>query len=119
MIAPVFRILAKQGIFGWFVSRQHRVNTFVSNLRGPAAELTFLGGRVITLLPVPMITGNISVTFGVLSYAGRLQLTLLADPAQCPDLAELAAALQDELALLCAPSFSVPQGSGQDREGSF
>jgi diacylglycerol O-acyltransferase len=97
LLGPVFRLLAQVGAFRWFVDRQRRVTTMVTNLRGPADRLSFLGIPVIEVLPVSPITGNVTVGFAVLSYAGTLVVTVLADPVRCPDLALLRARLQNEL----------------------
>ena len=86
LLGPVFRALAKAGVFGWFIDRQRLINTFVSNLRGPEHRLTFFGAPVVDVIPVPMITGNITVAFAALSYAGGLNVTVIADPERCPDL---------------------------------
>ena len=97
LLGPVFRALAKAGAFGWFINRQRLINTFVSNLRGPEHRLTFFGAPVVDVIPVPMITGNITVAFAALSYAGRLVVTVVADPQLCPDLPDVATAVQREL----------------------
>ena len=104
LLAPMFRTLAKAGVFGWFIDRQRRVNTFVSNVRGPEHRLAFLGAPVIDVIPVPMIAGNVTVAFAALSYAGRLVVTVVADPGRCPDLPTVAHALQRELDLLTGAS---------------
>jgi hypothetical protein len=44
--------------------------------------------------------GNATVCFEVLSYAGTVAVTAVADPDRFPDLAALAAALHDELDLV-------------------
>ena len=97
LLGPVFRALAKAGVFGWFIDRQRLINTFVSNLRGPEHRLTFFGASVVDVIPVPMITGNITVAFAALSYAGGLNVTVIADPERCPDLPDVTQALQREL----------------------
>ena len=97
LLGPVFRALAKVGAFGWFIDRQRVINTFVSNLRGPAQRLTFFGAPVVDVIAVPMITGNITVAFAALSYAGCLNVTVIADPELCPDLTGVVQALQREL----------------------
>ena len=97
LLGPVFRALAKAGVFGWFIDRQRLINTFVSNLRGPEHRLTFFGVSVVDVIPVPMITGNITVAFAALSYAGGLNVTVIADPERCPDLPDVTQALQREL----------------------
>ncbi len=35
LLGPFFRLLARTGLFQWFVDRQRLIHTFVSNLRGP------------------------------------------------------------------------------------
>jgi hypothetical protein len=49
---------------------------------------------------VTPITGNVTVAFAVLSYAGTLRVTVTVDPRCCPDLPALVARLQDELDLI-------------------
>ena len=49
------------------------------------------------VISIPNTTGNVTVTFGVLSYAGRLRITVLSDPSRVPDVAVLTAALRREL----------------------
>ena len=100
LIGPVFRALAGIGLFGWFIARQRMINTFVSNLRGPQQHLQFLGARVVEMIPVSMITGNVTVAFTALSYAGTLVVTVVADPEQCPETAALREALGREFAEL-------------------
>ena len=96
----MFRLLAQVGVFRWFVDRQRRMTTLVTNLRGPDARLSFVAAPIIDVLPVSPITGNVTVGFAVLSYAGTLVLTVVADPLRCPDLPFLQARLQQEVDLL-------------------
>ena len=49
------------------------------------------------MIPVPNTTGNVTITFGVLSYAGTLWIVVLSDPGRVPDVAVLTAALRREL----------------------
>ncbi len=100
LLGPVFRALAKAGAFQWFIDRQHMINTFVSNLRGPEQRLTLFGVPVVEVIPVPMITGNVTVAFAALSYAGGLNVTVIADPELCPDLSDIARALRREFDVL-------------------
>ena len=110
LLGPVFRALAKAGIFGWFINRQRLINTFVSNLRGPERRLTFCCAPVVEVIPVPMITGNITVAFAALSYAGSLNVTVIADPMLCPDLPDIIQALQRELDVLTDAETPSPAG---------
>ena len=100
LLGPVFRTLAWLGVYRWFVNRQHLVSTMVTNLHGPDVRLSFLAAPITEIIPVTPITGNVTVAFAVLSYAGTLVITVTADPRRCPDLPVLLAGLQSELDLL-------------------
>ncbi len=110
LIGPAFRALAKIGVFNWFISRQRLVNTFVTNLRGPDHRLAFGGAPIVDVIAIPMVTGNITVAFAAMSYAGRLTVTVIADPEQCADLQDIAAVLQNELDCLTSPVAAVATG---------
>jgi diacylglycerol O-acyltransferase len=51
----------------------------------------------VEIVPLSLASGNVTVAFTALSYAGRLVLTVNADPLTCPDLDRLVSALQDQL----------------------
>lgn len=97
LLDAVFRLAGWLHLFRWFTDHQRMVHTFVTNLRGPAERLTFLGVEVDEVIPVSAISGNVAVAFAVLSYAGTLAVTIVADPTACPDLAEMRDDLQTEL----------------------
>jgi len=97
LIGWMFRALAKIGVYRWFVDRQRLINTFVSDLHGPDHAMSFLGAPVVDLIPVSGISGNVTVSFVALSYAGTLTVTVIADPDRAPDLEDLAEALRREL----------------------
>ena len=92
-----FRLLAPTGVLRWFINHQRLIHTFVTNLRGPAEPLTLAGAPVRALIAIPNTTGNVTVTFGALSYAGTLRITVLSDPSRVPDVAVLTAALHRDL----------------------
>lgn len=94
----VFRALARLGIFGWFVDHQRLVNTFVTNVRGPREPWRFCGCMVSRVVPVAVTPGNTGVTFDVLSYAGTLGITVVADPDVVPEREHVAALVSQELA---------------------
>ncbi len=102
LLGPAFRALAAFGVFGWFINHQRQVHTFVTNLRGPDRYLSLGGARIAAITPVSITTGNVTVAFGVLSYAGTLTITVIADPDHVPDLAVLVTAMERELAVLTA-----------------
>ena len=101
-LGVVFRGLARIGVFRWFVDRQRLVTTFVTNLRGPAQPLHFGGCRVSRVVPVAVTPGNTAVTFDVLSYAGRLGVSVVADPVLVPDQAGVTTRLRSRLDELVA-----------------
>ena len=96
----VFRALGRLGLFQPFINRQRLVNTFVTNVRGPAGVMALGGHRVVALVPVAVNPGNVGVSFDVLSYAGQLGVTVVADPDVVPDQHLLTGLLAAELARL-------------------
>lgn len=115
LLGPVFRALAWLGIYRWVVGRQHLVTTMVTNLHGPDVPLSFLTVPITEIIPVSPITGNVTVGFAVLSYAGTLAVTVVADPGRCPDLPVLLARLQSELDLLIIDRTPGPAPQAADR----
>jgi diacylglycerol O-acyltransferase / wax synthase len=97
LLGPPFRLMAATGLLRWFINRQRLVQTFATNLRGPGQPLTFAGAPVQVVIPIPNTTGNVTVTFAALSYAGTLMITVLSDPGRVPDVAVLTTALRQEL----------------------
>jgi diacylglycerol O-acyltransferase / wax synthase len=73
----------------WMVrtmSGQRIVNLLVSNLAGPAAPLYFAGARALEVFQIGVVQGNITISVGVLSYAGRLNFDIVGDAGAAPDL---------------------------------
>ena len=103
LLVPAFLLLARVGLLRPFVNHQRFVNTFVTNLRGPDMPLCLGGRPVDAVIPLPLAVGNVTVTFGVLSYAGTLHVTLVSDPGRVPDAPRLALALGRELGELQGP----------------
>jgi diacylglycerol O-acyltransferase len=118
LLGPVFRTLAWFGVFHWFVIRQHLVSTMVTNIHGPDAGLSLLGAPIIEIIPVSPITGNVTVAFAVLSYAGTLTITATVDPRCCPDLPALVAGLQNQLDLLTADPRPEPAPRDETRSST-
>jgi WS/DGAT/MGAT family acyltransferase len=101
VLGPVFRLAATLGGYRWYMNHQHRLHTLVSHVRGPEQPIGLGGVPVRAMIPVGVgEAGNITVSFEVLSYAGSLTVTAVADADRFPDLETLTDALQAELALL-------------------
>lgn len=97
-LGVAFRALARAGVFQRFIDHQRLVNTFLSNMRGPAEPLFLAGHRITRIVPASLTPGNVGVCFTVLSYAGQLTVTVLADPDVVPEQDELTELLSGELA---------------------
>lgn len=96
-LGAAFRLLGRLGVFRLFVEHQRLVHTFETNVRGPAEPLQLAGHRIAAVLPVATNPGNVGVSFDVISYAGRLLLTVVADPQLLHEPSELAGLLATEL----------------------
>lgn len=68
-----------------FLVRQRLLNLSVTNVPGPPMPLYLAGAQLLELFPVGPLVGNITLSVAVLSYAGQLNLTIVADPEACPD----------------------------------
>lgn len=99
-IGVAFRTLARLGVFQSFIDHQRLVHTFETNLRGPAEPLVLGGLRVSRIIPAAITPGNVGVSFDVLSYAGDLAVTVVADPVVLPEQDVLTAALARTLRAL-------------------
>ena len=104
ILGPVFRLLARTGLFTWFVDRQRLVHTFVTNLRGPERPMALLGTTITQVHPVATVAGNVTASFAALSYAGTLGVTIIVDPAAVPDAEALREHLRRQLDDLCSIS---------------
>ena len=65
--------------------RQRLLNTSVTNLPGPPVPLYLAGARLLELVPVVSLMGNLTLVVAVLPYTGKLNLTAVADRDTCPD----------------------------------
>jgi hypothetical protein len=101
-LGVALRLLCRLGLFGWFIDRQRLVDTFETNLRGPVERLRLGGNSVLAVIPMAVNPGNVGVSYDVLSYAGTLGVTVVADPGVVPDLDRLTGLLSEALERLCA-----------------
>ena len=92
-IATVMWWASRLGLLHRYMSRQRRMHTMVSSLHGPDRRITLGGSAVVSIVPlVSAETGNVRVSFDVLSYAGTVTVTAVADPDTVPDLSDLTTA---------------------------
>jgi diacylglycerol O-acyltransferase len=97
LVGPMFRVLGRLGLLRRFIERQRLINTLVTNLRGPDEQLSFAGTAIAEVIPISIVTGNVTVAFAVLSYAGSLTVTINSDADACPDVDTLSNLLQGSL----------------------
>ena len=95
--SALFRNGLIQRAFLPLMAHQRWANTYVANVPGPAEPLTFAGAPVLELFPLVPLIGNVTLGVGALSYAGQLNLTVVADADACPDVATFTAALRRDL----------------------
>ncbi|WP_370962533.1 wax ester/triacylglycerol synthase domain-containing protein [Amycolatopsis sp. cg9] len=101
VLGGLFRLLAAAGGYRWYLNHQHRMHTLVSHVRGPAEPVTFGGLPVGSAIPVAVgDAGNLGVFFEVLSYAGTVTISVVADRDGAGDLTTLADGLRAELDLV-------------------
>jgi hypothetical protein len=100
LVGPVFRLLAAVGIYQWCIDRQRLVNSFLSNIRGPAEPLGIAGLPVVGMVPITLAAGNVGVAFTALSYAGTLTVSVMTDPVVVPDGGALTDAFRIEMEAL-------------------
>lgn len=93
LLRPGFGLLVRLGLFRRFLDSQRLVNTLVTNVRGPAEPLQVAGHPVRRIVPLTSPTGNMTVVLAVVSYAGSLTITAIADTDAVPDLPVLIEAL--------------------------
>ena len=67
------------------VHHQPFVNLVVTNVPGPAVPLYMLGARMLEVIPLVPLGGNLSVGVAALSYNGLFTIGVLVDPVACPD----------------------------------
>jgi hypothetical protein len=82
----------------YFMLHQRATNVLVTNVIGPPLPVYVLGARILDILPIIDLEGNIGVTLCALSYAGQVFLVVTADATGFPDLDVLIAGMEREWA---------------------
>jgi WS/DGAT/MGAT family acyltransferase len=81
----IFRFIAGQRAWYRLFPRQRSVNLVVTNVPGPPVPLYLAGARLLEMFPMMPPMGNLTLVVAVLSYAGQLNFTAVADRDGCPD----------------------------------
>jgi WS/DGAT/MGAT family acyltransferase len=93
----IFRFIAAQRAWYRRFPRQRSVNLVVTNIAGPPVPVYLAGARLLALFPMMPVMGNLTLVVAVLSYAGQLNLTAIADRDCCPDVEVFAQGLRSAL----------------------
>lgn len=67
------------------MAHQRLINMMLSNMPGPPTPLLFAGASVQEMFQIGLVQGNCAIGVGVLSYAGQLNVDVVADPDVVPD----------------------------------
>lgn len=81
----IFRFTFAQRAFNHLLPHQRYLNIFVTSVPGPPVPLYLAGAPLLEVFPVLAIAGNMALGVAVVSYAGQLNLTAVADRDRCPD----------------------------------
>ncbi len=77
-------------------------NLVISNVPGPQFPLYLAGAKLVANYPVSVITDGMGLNITVMSYCGKLDVGIVADREQMPDVDELIGWLEEELQALTA-----------------
>ena len=101
----------------YFMLHQRATNVLVTNVIGPSVPVYVLGARILDILPIIDLEGNIGVTLCAFSYAGQVFLVVTADATGFPDLDVLMAAMEREWADLTSDALSARSPVAATQEG--
>jgi diacylglycerol O-acyltransferase / wax synthase len=113
MTSGIFRFILAQRAFSHLLPHQRYLNIFVTNVPGPQAPLYLAGAPLLEVFPVLAITGNMALGAAVMSYAGQLNLTAVADRDRCPDVEVFAEGVRRVLDELGAATDTARQAGDQ------
>ena len=94
-LQPAARLPQRWMVQAMFLQRF--VNPFTSNVPGPPEPMYFAGVRILEVFQVGVVQGNVPISVGALSYAGRLNLDIVGDADATPDLNLFAAGVWEAL----------------------
>ncbi|WP_133251995.1 wax ester/triacylglycerol synthase domain-containing protein [Actinomycetospora cinnamomea] len=112
VLSGLFRLVATLGGYRRYLAHQHRMHTLVTHVRGPGTAVTVAGATVRAVVPLAVgESGNVTVSFEALSYAGTLTVAVVVDPDAVGDPGGLADALRGELHRMSGVPVSIVVGN--------
>jgi WS/DGAT/MGAT family acyltransferase len=100
----IFRFTAARRAAVRLARRQRRFTLLVTNVPGPPVPLYLAGAPLLEAFPLVPLIGNETLNVAVLSYAGQLNLTAVADADACPDVNVFAHGVRTTLDKLAQPA---------------
>ena len=93
-LEPTLRAwFARFGFVRRAMANQRYINLSETYLPGPPAPIDVLGARVVDLVPIAPLSGNLALSFVALSYARRLVVAVRADADRFRDIDHLIAGM--------------------------
>jgi diacylglycerol O-acyltransferase len=119
MSTGIFQFTAARRAVTRLAARQRRFTLTVTNVPGPPVPLYLAGAPLLEVFPLVPIVGNQTLNVAVLSYAGQLNLTAVADKDTCPDVNIFAHGLRTTLRKLAqSAAVTAPEQASALRETS-
>jgi diacylglycerol O-acyltransferase / wax synthase len=97
MGSGIFRFAVAQRMFLRLFARQRLMNVSVTNVPGPPVPLYLAGAPLLEMFPVVSLVANFTLIVAVLSYAGQLNITAVADRDGCADVEVFAQGVRSAL----------------------
>ncbi len=107
-IADVVAGLSATPIAQYFNLHQRAVNVIVTNVVGPPVPMFIFGARILEILPIIQLVGNVGLTLCAFSYAGEVFLVVTADAAGFPDVDVLMDGMERDWLALVGPGTAEP-----------
>jgi hypothetical protein len=107
-IMAIVAALSATPIARYFNTRQRAVNMIVTNVVGPPAPMYVLGARILDIVPILQLVGNIGLTHCAFSYAGQVFLVVTADAHGFPDIDVLMEGMDHDWQALCGSAVARP-----------
>jgi diacylglycerol O-acyltransferase / wax synthase len=105
----IFRFTAARRWALRLSARQRLFTLLVTNVPGPPVPLYLAGAPLLEAFPLVPLIGNETLNVPVLSYAGQLNLTAVADLDACPDVNIFANGMRTTLGKLAQPLSPPPR----------
>jgi hypothetical protein len=88
--------LAATPIGKYYTTHQRASNVIVTNVMGPSVPVYVLGARILEILPIIELVGNIGLTLCAFSYSGEMFMVVTADATAFPDLEVLMEGMEQD-----------------------